>query len=50
MVIKYLPLPEVDDVIEDEDEEIYQSQMDWCPDMRDELWNERKVKGKWKNR
>lgn len=21
----------------DHDEEIYQSQMDWCPDMRDEL-------------
>ena len=21
----------------DDDEEIYQAQMDWCPDMRDEL-------------
>lgn len=32
-------MPEVDDVdeISEHDEEIYQSQMDWCPDMRDEI-------------
>ncbi len=40
MTLEYIPLPEVDDVIDYDDEEqaeIYQSQMDWCPDERDEL-------------
>lgn len=34
---EYQPAPAVDDPIDDEDLDIEQAQVDWCPDMRDML-------------